>query len=113
MLLTGGWRKQCFPASSHLVCDVTVQVVKPLDLQGNLAERIFSDDKYSQFQLALFVADMINQLHQTDRTFTVLAPTDQAFAKLPREILDLILTDANTAESEWRSRPRHHRGQWY
>ncbi|XP_025085246.1 transforming growth factor-beta-induced protein ig-h3-like [Pomacea canaliculata] len=80
------------------IIHVIDEVVKPLDLQGNLAERIFSDDKYSQFQLALFVADMINQLHQTDRTFTVLAPTDQAFAKLPREILDLILTDANTAE---------------
>lgn len=76
-------------------------MVKPLDIQGNLAERIFSDDRYSQFQMALFVSDMVNQLRQSGKGYTLLAPTNQAFSELPSHLLDRILTDAVTAESEW------------
>lgn len=80
------------------IVHVIDKVVKPLDMEGNLAERIFSDDKYSQFQMALFVSDMVNQLREVDAGYTVLAPTDAAFAKLPSDLLDRILTDADTAE---------------
>ena len=71
-----------------------------MDIQGNLAERIFSNDRYSQFQMALFVSDMVNQLRQSGRGYTVLAPTNRAFSHLPSHLLDRILTDAVTAESE-------------
>ncbi|KAK7096874.1 transforming growth factor-beta-induced protein ig-h3-like isoform X2 [Littorina saxatilis] len=80
------------------VMHVIDKVVKPLELQGNMAERIFSDDRYSKFQMALFVSDMVNQLRQTGKGYTLLAPTNSAFAKLPSELLDRILTDADTAE---------------
>nr|KAG5711558.1 hypothetical protein BaRGS_016740 [Batillaria attramentaria] len=73
-------------------------VVKPLDVQGNLAEQIFSKDRYSQFQMALFVSDMVNQLRETNVGYTLLAPTNRAFSKLPSYLLDRILTDADTAE---------------
>ena len=76
------------------------EVIKPLDTQGNLAERIFADDRYSQFQMALFVADMVNKLKNSNKGYTVLAPTNEAFAKLPSHLMDRILTDATTAESK-------------
>ncbi|XP_076446809.1 transforming growth factor-beta-induced protein ig-h3-like [Babylonia areolata] len=80
------------------VIHVIDKVVKPLEEQGNLAESIFSNDRYSQFQMALFVSDMVNQLMLSAKGYTLLAPTDRAFAKLPSDILDRILTDAYTAE---------------
>ena len=79
---------------------VFLQVLQPLQDHGNLAERIFSENGYSQFQLALFVSDMVNQLRQSGQGYTVLAPTDTAFSRLPSQLLDKILTDADTAESE-------------
>lgn len=74
------------------------KVIKPLDIQGTLTERLFADDRYSQFQMALFVSDMMTQLQDDEREFTVLAPTNQAFSKLPNDLLARILTDASTAE---------------
>ncbi|KAL8570301.1 hypothetical protein ACOMHN_011322 [Nucella lapillus] len=80
------------------VLHIVDKVLKPLALEGNLAEKIFSNDLYSQFQMALFVSDMVNQLRQQGSGYTVLAPTDQAFAQLPGDLLARILTDATTAE---------------
>ncbi|KAL8573227.1 hypothetical protein ACOMHN_006639 [Nucella lapillus] len=80
------------------VIHVIDKVVKPLEEQGDLAESIFSDDRYSQFQLALFVSDMVTQLRHSASSYTVLVPTDRAFSRLPSHLLDRILTDAYTAE---------------
>ncbi|XP_071087717.1 transforming growth factor-beta-induced protein ig-h3-like [Haliotis cracherodii] len=73
-------------------------VLKPLETEGTLAEKIFSDDDYSQFQLALFTSEMANDLRRQDVEYTVLAPNNKAFARLPSELLDSILTDTDTAK---------------
>ncbi|XP_076468128.1 transforming growth factor-beta-induced protein ig-h3-like [Babylonia areolata] len=80
------------------VIHVIDKVVKPLQVEGNLAEKIFADSRYSQFQMALFVSEMVNLLRQQGSGYTVLAPTNQAFSQLPSDLLDRILTDATTAE---------------
>ena len=47
------------------------------------------------------VSNLVKRLRNEKRSFTVLAPTNEAFAKLPEHVLDKIFTDADTAESEW------------
>lgn len=77
------------------------QVINPEDIKGNLAEKVMADDRFSQFQMALLVSDMAKKLRSNGYSYTLLAPTNQAFSKLPNDILDKILTDADTAESEF------------
>ncbi|CAL1531397.1 unnamed protein product [Lymnaea stagnalis] len=80
------------------VVHVIDKVITPLDVYGTLAERVAADDHFSQFNLAMLVSDMANKLKAKKTSFTVLAPTDKAFAKLPRDVLTRILSDADTAE---------------
>ncbi|BFZ14982.1 hypothetical protein BsWGS_18021 [Bradybaena similaris] len=80
------------------VIHVIDKVINPADIRGNLAEKVMKDDRFSQFQMALLVSNMIQKLKSSTHSFTILAPTNQAFSKLPNDILDKILTDADTAE---------------
>ncbi|XP_041359331.1 transforming growth factor-beta-induced protein ig-h3-like isoform X2 [Gigantopelta aegis] len=79
------------------IVHVIDKVIHPLDSQGSLAEKIFRDMEFTQFQLALFTSDLANQL-RAGGPYTVLAPTNEAFARLPNDLLDRILTDADTAQ---------------
>ncbi|ESP02703.1 hypothetical protein LOTGIDRAFT_237846 [Lottia gigantea] len=79
------------------IVHVIDKVLSPLDNQRDLAEKVFGDDQFSQFQLALFVADMVKTL-KNKQHLTVFAPTNQAFAKLPNDMLDRILQDSETAK---------------
>uniref|UniRef100_A0A0B7ATX2 FAS1 domain-containing protein n=1 Tax=Arion vulgaris TaxID=1028688 RepID=A0A0B7ATX2_9EUPU len=80
------------------VVHVIDKVINPADIKGNIAERVLSDDRFSQFQMAMLISDMYKKLRASSQSFTLLAPTNHAFAKLPSDILDKILTDADTAE---------------
>ncbi|XP_050414995.1 transforming growth factor-beta-induced protein ig-h3 [Patella vulgata] len=74
------------------------KVLDPKDMQKSVAEKIYSDDQFSQFQLAILAAKMVNTLRSANALLTVFAPTNNAFAKLPNDLLDRILTDEETAK---------------
>ncbi|XP_059161229.1 transforming growth factor-beta-induced protein ig-h3-like [Physella acuta] len=80
------------------IIHVIDKVISPLDTQQNILERIQADPRFSQLNLALLVSDMARRLRGDTRTFTLLAPTDQAFARLPTDLMERILSDADTAE---------------
>ncbi|XP_012941286.1 transforming growth factor-beta-induced protein ig-h3, partial [Aplysia californica] len=80
------------------IVHVIDKVLSPHDVDSTLAERVEKDDRFSQFHLAMLVADLARRLNSERGSFTVLAPTNEAFARLPSDLLDQILTDADTAE---------------
>lgn len=61
--------------------------------EANLLERIASNN-LTRFSMALQAAGMSNLLSQKD-TFTVLAPTDEAFAMLPPGVWETLLKPEN------------------
>ena len=63
----------------------------------NLYERVESDDSFSTFLAAVKAADMAEAL-QGDDSLTVLAPTNEAFAKLPDGTVDRLLKPENKDE---------------
>jgi len=65
--------------------------------QANLYERVENDASFSTFLAAVQAADMADALKGSD-SMTILAPTDDAFAKLPEGELDRLLEPANKDE---------------
>ncbi|VXD21030.1 conserved exported hypothetical protein [Planktothrix serta PCC 8927] len=56
---------------------------------GDLASIILSDDRFTILAAILQTTGLLEALKEGD--FTIFAPTDEAFAKLPQEILEAIL----------------------
>lgn len=65
--------------------------------QANLYDRVQSDATFSTFHAAVKAADMADAL-KGDDSLTILAPTDEAFAKLPEGTLDRLLEPGNKDE---------------
>lgn len=75
------------------------------DKQANLYERVENDASFSTFLAAVQAADLANAL-KGDDSLTILAPTDEAFAKLPDGTRDRLLEPAN--KDELASLLKHH-----
>ncbi|MBD2482393.1 fasciclin domain-containing protein [Planktothrix sp. FACHB-1365] len=56
---------------------------------GDLASMILSDERFTILAAILQTTGLLDALKKGD--FTIFAPTDEAFAKLPQEILEAIL----------------------
>lgn len=61
-----------------------------------LAEIAAGDENFSTLVAALTAANLVDTLADTSATFTVFAPTNEAFAAIPSATLDAILADADT-----------------
>merc|ERR1719341_1834457 len=70
----------------HMVTDV----IYPFPT-GNIAEVVTGDERFSTL-LPVVVADLAETL-STGGPFTVFAPTNDAFAKVPKDALDALLAD--------------------
>ena len=65
---------------------------------GNLTEVIFREsDQFSQFIQVLYTSQMVNMLREGG-TFTIFAPNNYAFSRVPKPLLDKMLQDKETAE---------------
>ncbi|KAK3740740.1 hypothetical protein RRG08_048982 [Elysia crispata] len=80
------------------IVHVIDKVLSPVDMRSTIAQQIQDDERFSNFGMALLVSKLMKRLKNEKRSFTVLAPTNDAFAKLPEHVLDKIFTDADTAE---------------
>merc|ERR1719192_2173034 len=71
----------------HMVSDV----IYPFPT-GNIAEVVTGDERFSTLLAAVGAADLADTL-ATGGPFTVFAPTNDAFAKVPKDALDALLAD--------------------
>ena len=79
------------------VIHVIDQVILPPAMKGmpdmNIAEVVSSDANFSTLLAALTAADLASTFTNEDATFTVFAPTNAAFDKIPDTVLDGLLGD--------------------
>ena len=77
------------------VIHVIDQVILPPTMKGmpdmNIAEVVSSDANFSTLLAALTAADLASTFTNEDATFTVFAPTNAAFDKIPDTVLDGLL----------------------
>merc|ERR1712119_75682 len=71
----------------HMVTDV----IYPFPT-GNIAEVVTGDERFSTLLAAVGAAGLADTL-ATGGSFTVFAPTNDAFAKVPKDALDALLAD--------------------
>ena len=68
-----------------------------MEKQFDIVDTVFSSDNLSTLAAALGAAGLIGAL-KSDGPFTVFAPTDDAFAKIPRQTFSRLLQPENKAE---------------
>lgn len=82
------------------VIHVIDQVLMPPAAMGtpenNIAEIVVSDANFETLLAALQAASLDTVLADEGSTFTVFAPTDDAFAQIPEETLNAIIADTDT-----------------
>jgi transforming growth factor-beta-induced protein len=62
----------------------------------SIAEIAVAAEGFETLVAALTAANLVDTLADTSATFTVFAPTDEAFAAIPSATLEAILADADT-----------------
>ncbi|SKB12268.1 conserved exported hypothetical protein [Planktothrix sp. PCC 11201] len=88
-------------ANSELICrqpnqDLAQLPISPKVIQGvvgDLATVILSDERFKILGMILQSIGLLDALKKGE--FTIFAPTDEALAKLPQQILDAILKSQN------------------
>ena len=78
--------------TSNGIIHVIDTVLLPKD---NLVEIAQSDDRFETLVAAVVAADLVETLSDEEGTFTLFAPTDDAFAALEDGVLDSLLMEEN------------------
>ena len=83
--------------ASNGVIHVVDQVIIPPAIKdnpaNNIVETALADSQFSTLVTALQTANLVNTLADANQTFTVLAPTNAAFDKIPDDALSGLLAD--------------------
>ncbi len=64
-------------------------------------EKILFDDDLGEFVTALVLTNLANELRGASGSYTILAPTDQAFQNAPIDFITRVLSDNILVESEY------------
>ncbi|MFY8351293.1 fasciclin domain-containing protein [Pseudoalteromonas sp. SSM20] len=87
-------------AASNGVIHVVDQVILPPSIKGeptqNIVEVAVSNPDFSTLVTALQAANLVDALADETKSYTVFAPTNAAFDKIPDDVLSALLAD-NTA----------------
>jgi uncharacterized surface protein with fasciclin (FAS1) repeats len=87
-------------AASNGVIHIVDQVILPPSLKGeptqNIVEVAVSNPDFSTLVTALQAANLVDALADETKSYTVFAPTNAAFDKIPDDVLSALLAD-NTA----------------
>lgn len=67
------------------------------DFEPNIMDIAAADDRFDTLEAAIKAANLADTLASADNTFTVFAPTDDAFAKLPPALINALLADPSGA----------------
>ncbi len=65
--------------------------------QPNIMDIVAADDRFNTLEAAVKAANLADTLASADNTFTVFAPTDDAFAALPGFLVEALLADPGGA----------------
>ncbi|WAQ99700.1 POSTN-like protein [Mya arenaria] len=85
--------------ASNGVIHLIDQVLQTFDLFGNITDVMFRQtEQFSQFIQVLYTAEMFPML-RADGPFTVFAPSNYAFSRLPKLVLERVLREQKTAEA--------------
>lgn len=84
--------------ASNGIIHVIDRMIKPLDSIGDLAEILLKQDRFAKFSQLLYKANIVKLL-QGDRHFTIFAPNNAAFDRLPKIIKEKILTERKVGEA--------------
>jgi transforming growth factor-beta-induced protein len=68
--------------------------------QPNIMDIVAADDRFDTLEAAVKAANLADTLASADNTFTVFAPTDDAFAALPDYLIEALLADPGGALTE-------------
>jgi uncharacterized surface protein with fasciclin (FAS1) repeats len=77
---------------SHLAAGAALALITSVAAAADIVETAVSSGQFKTLVTALQEADLVDTL-KGDGPFTVFAPTDAAFAKLPAGALDALLKD--------------------
>tara|TARA_B110000014_G_scaffold263970_1_gene262674 strand:+ start:1027 stop:2847 length:1821 start_codon:yes stop_codon:yes gene_type:complete len=84
----------------HVIDNVILPPTEMGEPTLNIAEVADADpDNFSTLVTALSVADLVTTLSDESKTFTVFAPTNAAFAKIPADTLNALLADTDALSS--------------
>ncbi len=78
------------PTLSAKTSDATGQLVDPVPLK-NLVDLVVEGEQFSTLETLVKSAELVEVLQNGE--FTVLAPTDEAFAKLPAKVVNYLLSN--------------------
>ena len=91
MTVNGARVKKADIVTDNGVIHMVTDVIYPLPV-GNIAQVVAGDERFSTLFSAIGAADLADTL-ATGGPFTVFAPTNDAFAKIPKDTLDGLLAD--------------------
>jgi uncharacterized surface protein with fasciclin (FAS1) repeats len=77
----------------HVVDQVILPPTVKVDSNLTIVDVAVADDNFSTLVAALTAADLVETLANEDATFTVFAPTNNAFAKIESSALQALLAD--------------------
>ena len=83
----------------HVVDQVILNSTSAGPRSNSIAEIASASEDFSTLTTALSIADLVDTLSNESETFTVFAPTNAAFDKIPDDTLDAILADTETLTS--------------
>ena len=77
------------------------QVIEPIGKSvGSVMEKILFDPNLGEFVTALVLTDLANHLRGSSGSYTIFAPTDEAFRNAPKELINRVLDDNILVESK-------------
>ncbi len=84
------------------IIHVIDQVLMPEKEKGTptdtITDIVRASDDFDVLETALDAANLADALADTNETYTVFAPTDEAFAKIPADLLNAIIADVPTLQ---------------
>ncbi len=92
-------------ASNGIIHVIDTVLTPPVDMSEmpaeeapamNIVETAVAAGNFNTLAQALVATGLVDTLSNTEATFTVFAPTDDAFAKLPEGTIDALLADPDT-----------------
>lgn len=79
----------------HVIDQVILPIPAPNERTGTIVDVALADDRFETLVTALTTADLVSTLDDETATFTVFAPTNAAFAKIPEPVLSALLADVD------------------
>jgi uncharacterized surface protein with fasciclin (FAS1) repeats len=79
----------------HVIDQVIIPPTMKMDTDMSIVDVALSDDNFSTLVSALSAAGLVDTLADENATFTVFAPTNDAFAKIDSDVLSGLLADTD------------------